>query len=49
VDYIVHQENILETRILDTSFSVLFQDCRVLEFRRKANFERLDGFNSLTS
>ena len=42
LDYITNQENTLETRVLNTSFFILFEDSSNLEFARNARFERLD-------
>lgn len=42
VDHITNQENVLETRILNTEFTILFQDSSTLRFRRNAQFERLE-------
>ncbi|MEE8590449.1 MAG: DUF5916 domain-containing protein [Spirochaetia bacterium] len=42
LDYITDQENTLETRKLDTSFTILFEDTSNLVFVRLAHFERLD-------
>jgi len=42
IDYITNEENILETRIVDSRFAVLFQDISYLVFSHKAIFERLD-------
>jgi hypothetical protein len=42
LEYITDQENTLETRKLDTSFTILFEDTSNLVFLRLAHFERLD-------
>ena len=42
IDYITNEENILETRIVDSRFAVLFQDISYLVFSHKTIFERLD-------
>ena len=42
LEYITDQENTLESRKLDTSFTILFEDTSQLVFVRLAHFERLD-------
>ena len=42
VNYITDQENVLETRSVQSSFSILFQDNSNFRFSHRARFERLD-------
>lgn len=42
LEYITDQENTLETRTLNTTFSILFENTSNLAFTRNARFERLD-------
>jgi hypothetical protein len=42
VTYITDQENILETRTVESNFSILFENNSNLRFSHTANFERLD-------
>jgi hypothetical protein len=42
VNYLTDQENILETRTVESNFSILFENNSNLEFSYTDNFERLD-------
>ena len=42
VNYITDQENVLETRTVDSTLSILFQDNSNFSFGHRASFERLD-------
>jgi len=48
VNYITDQENILETRTVESNFSVLFDNTSNLQFSYTASFERLDEPFSIT-
>ncbi|MDA2935586.1 carbohydrate binding family 9 domain-containing protein [Acidobacteria bacterium AH-259-D05] len=43
IDYITDQDNVLETRTVQTGFAIELQNSGVLRFGRESNFERLEG------